>query len=197
MFGNAQRRTIFIKTGFQLKLIFSTFFFFCGGCFLFLLALALLATDSSPLTSQLPDDSTIAPLLLVKHYLAGNWILFAIGGIVLIISSIILSHRVAGPLYRFEHTLDLMNQGDLQATIKLRDKDEGKPLAEKINEFNATLSKSVRIVNHSTDALDALLDQVDGMTLPEEKKEELASVCWAMREHNRKMKAAIHTYTPR
>ena len=46
---------------------------------------------------------------------------------------VIISHRMAGPLYRMRQTLDQMAQGDLSVEIRLRRKDDFKSLAENIN----------------------------------------------------------------
>ncbi len=44
-----------------------------------------------------------------------------------------LSHRIAGPLYRIEKELDERIAGTKHGPIKLRHKDEFKPLVEKLN----------------------------------------------------------------
>ena len=44
-----------------------------------------------------------------------------------------LSHRIAGPLFRLEKELDTRLRGDRKGPIKLREHDELKNLAEKIN----------------------------------------------------------------
>ncbi len=104
------------------------------------------------------------------------------------LASLLLSHRIAGPLYRFETTLDNMQQGRLDNIIQLRDKDEGKELARKINEFNAQLSQSFTIISQNSKALQILTEQALTLNLPEKEKEQLASLCWSMQEHNRKIR---------
>ena len=46
---------------------------------------------------------------------------------------IIISHRMAGPIYRIRVRLNQMVEGDLRDEIHLRRKDEFKPLAEAVN----------------------------------------------------------------
>ena len=190
-----KRKTIFIKRGYQSKLVLATFLFFAGGCLLFITLLALFSADTLTLSFS-GTDITLGstPLMIVKELLTANWMLLAFGGVMLLISSVYLTHRVAGPLYRFERTLDSMNSGNLGAQIRLREKDEGMELAGKINQFNESLSQSMRVLKNSTAALDTLLEQADSLNLPEEEKDELASLCWSMREHNRKIKTAFATY---
>lgn len=55
-------------------------------------------------------------------------ILFVFVGFILI-----FSNRIAGPLYRLEKTLDKLIQGEDVETIKLRKRDDLKPLISKIN----------------------------------------------------------------
>jgi len=193
-----KRRNVFVKKGLQGKLMLSAFFLFFGGSLLFVVLLALFSADTLTI-SYYGNDIRYGqtPFILVKEMLAANWILLAIGGTILVVCSMILSHRIAGPLYRFEKALDEMNDGDLSNTICLRDKDEGKELAAKINQFNTTLSQTIRAVNHSTEALDTLLDQAGSLGLPEDEKNDLDSLCWSMREHNRRIQAACSRYRPK
>ena len=57
-------------------------------------------------------------------------ILFVVG-----VLSILLSHRIAGPLYRIERTLDKIIQGEDTEFITLRKGDELQDLAGRINEL--------------------------------------------------------------
>lgn len=190
-----RRKTIFIKRGFQSKLILSTLLFFGGGCLLFF---AMLAIFTSSLT--FPPNAGghpafgLTPLDTIINLIAAHWVPLAIGGIMLVASSILLSHRVAGPLYRFECALDNMNSGYLGEHITLREHDEGKQLAEKINQFNTCLAQAVRVSGNSTAALDTLLDQLESLDLTGDDKEQLASLCWSMREQTRRIKAAFSVY---
>ena len=52
---------------------------------------------------------------------------------VLVAFIMIFSNRIAGPLYRLEKTLDKLIQGEDVEIIKLRKKDDLKPLISKIN----------------------------------------------------------------
>ncbi|MBL7181359.1 MAG: methyl-accepting chemotaxis protein [Pseudomonadota bacterium] len=61
--------------------------------------------------------------------------------VVIFFFGVIISHRMAGPIYRIRHTLDQMVQGELGGEIRLRSKDDFKSLAENVN----TLKKSWQI----------------------------------------------------
>jgi signal transduction histidine kinase len=73
---------------------------------------------------------------LVKHQIVVRTILFSIPAVVVIIAfGIVVSHRIAGPLYRIERTIDEVIRGEDVEVIRLRKKDEQelKNLAERIN----------------------------------------------------------------
>ena len=59
--------------------------------------------------------------------------------------SIYISHKVAGPLYRFHTTLSKIETGDLRTRVRLRKGDEAKRLAARLNQ---TLEYLDRIFSH-------------------------------------------------
>jgi signal transduction histidine kinase len=67
--------------------------------------------------------------LVSKLYSSSFILLIVIAGF-----SIIFTHRIAGPVYNLERTLDRLNQGEDVNLIKLRDGDELQELATKINQ---------------------------------------------------------------
>lgn len=156
-----KRRKILIKKDFQGKLILSCFLFIIGGVLLF--------------------------NVLHEQILTTNWSLILLCGGFVVVISLLLSHRIAGPLFRFESTLDNMQMGNLDNTIRLRDKDEGKELARKINDLNLQLAGTFRTISQNSKALEILIEQASTLDLPEGEKEQLASLCWSMQEHNRKI----------
>lgn len=52
---------------------------------------------------------------------------------VMIWGSVMLTHRMAGPLYRIMRRLETMASGDLDQSMRLRRKDEFQELAEQLN----------------------------------------------------------------
>lgn len=125
--------------------------------------------------------------MLFKQLPAANWLLSFLGGVLIVVALFLLSQRIIGPMIRFESTLEAMQQGHLHKTIQLRKKDEGIQLAQKINDFNGQLSQSFRIIGQNSKALHILIDQLAALDLPEQEKEQLASICWSMQEHNRRI----------
>lgn len=57
--------------------------------------------------------------------------------------SIFLSHKIAGPLYRFERCFDEVTQGKLNTRVHLRRFDEARELVPILNQMVETLDKSI------------------------------------------------------
>lgn len=87
------------------------------------------------------------PLILLKKILLIAWILLIPGGIWISLRTILVSHRVAGPLFKLEKTLDEMCLGKIGEKIYLRQKDHCKDLAEKINVLNKIYAEKISAVS--------------------------------------------------
>lgn len=193
-----KRRNIFIKKDFQGKLILGYFLFAAGGCLLFIFLFSVFSADT--LTIAYADHDLQlgqTPIVLFKKILTAHWIFLVVGSIILVITAMFLTHRIAGPLFRFEKTLDNMLQKRLDDTISLRSKDEGKELAGKINAFNEDLSRTLKNVQVHSEAISALLEQARTKTgsLSPELRDDLHSLYWSLDEQNRKIKAIYSSYT--
>jgi signal transduction histidine kinase len=82
-------------------------------------------------------------IALVKKHILFRLIFFSIPVIfVIVIGSIIFTHRIAGPLYRLEKTLDDLIAGKDVDIIRLRKKDEFQGLTQKLNELIRIIKKS-------------------------------------------------------
>ncbi|MDP7420251.1 MAG: methyl-accepting chemotaxis protein [bacterium] len=84
-------------------------------------------------------------------------------------TSIFVSHKIAGPVYRFEQSARAIGAGDLSLKIKLRKGDELRELAEAMNYMAETLAEVVRKENDVRDRLIELINELEE-TLSDEKK---------------------------
>ncbi len=98
------------------------------------------------------------------------------------------THRFAGPVYRFEDSLDRMIHNDINFQIHLRKNDEGKQLAEKINHFNSLLASTIKSIAFLSDEMDKT-----HLILRKELKEENSSLEQAI-SLNRKIRKTISEY---
>lgn len=58
--------------------------------------------------------------------------------------ALIFSHFIAGPIYRFEKTMEAMRDGDLTVFVRLRKRDEFKEVADVFNQALASLRNRVK-----------------------------------------------------
>lgn len=192
---NTKRRTIFVKKDFQGRLILGYFLFVAAGCSLFLVLFAALAAE--PLVrftdSSLPRLNE-EPLHLLRRTFASHWIFFAFGALLLGYSAIRITHRIAGPLFNFERTLDQMLRRNLAREISLRCSDEGNELAVKINTFNSDLSRTLRMIGKQAEASAILLEQVRKTQQDAQGNDELNSLLWALEEKNKKIGRLYKSY---
>lgn len=86
-------------------------------------------------------------LVVQKTLLGLLWPILAIClGIALAITflfGVLISHRMAGPVFRIQRELADMREGDLRGSVRLRNKDDFKPLAESINAVKRSWRGSV------------------------------------------------------
>ncbi|MDP2107165.1 MAG: hypothetical protein Q8J76_14305 [Desulfobulbaceae bacterium] len=102
-----------------------------------------------------------APLLILKRLLLANWIIIAPVGIIVVILAILLSHRIAGPIYKLDSILTSMNNNIIGQTIHLRQKDNFKDTANKLTTFNTTLAGKIEEIKSISERLDVVIDNTN------------------------------------
>lgn len=147
-----RRRNYFIKKKFQASFILK----FCLLIILACVVMSSIVYFSSRRTVttsfeglRLVVKSTndfILPGLLLSGLVATALVSLACIAIVLFIS-----HRIAGPLYRFEKSLEQISGGDLTVKTHLRQNDEMKALAGSLDEFAAKLKEDISFAKKETD----------------------------------------------
>ena len=135
-----QRRTIFIKKGLQLRyMLLITVSVLCG---LAIMALELTATlndlfDAYPVLVQ-PIYDEFIPIISSFFYKISIYILFVI------IISAILSHKMAGPVYRFEQTCKAIAKGDFSQRVHLRKGDRLQELQVEFNKMMDVVEERIK-----------------------------------------------------
>jgi sensor histidine kinase YesM len=80
---------------------------------------------------------------LVRHQVFIRLLFLGLPFIVVIVGfTIVFTHRIAGPIYRIELTIDRLKQGEDVPLIKLRPGDELRELAEKTNDIILLIKNS-------------------------------------------------------
>lgn len=116
----------------------------------------LISEKFHDLVAQTPDDfaeittNDIAQFLLPKILVAQ-----AVSLMVVFFLSILVTHTIAGPVYRMERVAREIGAGDLTGKTKLRPRDELKELADAFNIMTEGLSEKIRILREETAALES------------------------------------------
>lgn len=135
-----KRRTIFIKKNLQLRYMFLIVMsVLCG---LSIMTLELTATlndlfDVHPVLVQ-PIYDQFIPIAASFFYKIAIYLLFVV------LISAILSHKMAGPVYRFEQTCKAIAKGDYSQRVHLR---QGDQLTELQDEFNKMMDRIESDIN--------------------------------------------------
>lgn len=188
-------RNFFIKKNLQGRMILAIFLVVILSGLFFVTILGLFSADSLTISyenNNLQLGQT--PSMMLKNVLATNWIFLVTCGTFVVLAALVGTHRIAGPMFRFETVLDLMIDKDLSSKIHLRNKDEGKDLAEKINTFNLTLSTDLILLKKHSKAMDDLMSQYQHMSKEPLNPEEVESICKALESNNRKIRSVLESY---
>ena len=139
-----KRRTIFINKGFQTD--FSIRFLIlivieaamAVGLFAYLSrGTVITGYSGSELVIARTSEYFLPAALLINLIVIG---LTAVAGFIVMLYS---SHKLAGPLYRFEKGLYETASGDLTYRVTLRTKDQISAMADRLNSFNAKMDETV------------------------------------------------------
>lgn len=179
-----KRKRYFIDKQLQTKYIVLTIMLLLIYTFLFVVI--LIFPYVIPLTFDSPVEEQVkaARMLLTLH----KAIWPALGAVMLIMgtASIFITHKIAGPVYRFKRVLAEISSGNLNISIKLRDKDDLKDLAEDFNLVIGELRDFVKTLqgDHETMSLciKKLEDQIENNQISDEAGRELIEKMQANRE---------------
>lgn len=168
-----RRRHYFIHKRFQSGFILK----FCG----LILIGALISTGLLSLFSQGTLTSTfkngrleieMTSAAILPAVVTTNLITLGLIGLATIGVTLFVSHKLAGPMYRFEADLKTLAQGDLTKTVRLRKKDQFQSFATQLNETILSLHTKVADLRSRAETLAAaqppaaaplreLIDQID------------------------------------
>jgi methyl-accepting chemotaxis protein len=140
-----KRRILIIKPRFQLKFMLQLGAFSLLGVVLsmaLVLGYALVRTGSSLSTQFMYRESLTGPLGFTSLLGILFWPMMAsalIGAAVSLYAGLVLSHRIAGPLYRFEKVMRDLRTGQWPDRVRLRAGDEFQEVAEEMDRTVAWL----------------------------------------------------------
>jgi len=138
--GTHRRRKYFIKKDFQIKFVLEFCGVVLGGVVISTALLFFFSQDtltSSFSHSRLVIKSTGSAILPAVIYT--NLIVLGLISLATILVTLLVSHKIAGPLFRFEKELQDIAAGNLRTKMSLRKQDQMVEVAEGLNRMVETL----------------------------------------------------------
>ena len=117
-----------------------------------------LALDLSNPNLSISEQGEVAGKILYLHSRLGPILLIVF--VILAIHSVLISHRIAGPLYRFKATFNQVAQGDLSKVVAIRKGDLLVNEQNKIEEMIGTLSSRLKNVKREHAAMEQALQSL-------------------------------------
>lgn len=151
-----KRRTYYIDKKFQARfiLIFLLVLVVGGGISI---ALTMLSTQET-LTSTyggegLAIEKTASAIL--PSVVLTTLVTTLIVGVLVAVLTLLVSHRIAGPMFRFEQDLKEIGKGDLQKKIHIRDGDQFAGMVHNLNGMVESFNGKLLVVQNGLDGLAA------------------------------------------
>jgi methyl-accepting chemotaxis protein len=139
-----KRRQYFIKREFQFKFILKFFILILVGAVISTGLLLLFSQGTLTTSFQhsriLVKDTSLAIFPAVIYT---NLITLGLIATATIIVLLFLSHKIAGPLFRFEKEIKRIEKGDFTTQIRLRRKDQIIDVAETLNTMVTSLNGKI------------------------------------------------------
>ena len=131
------RKKIIVKPDYQLKLALT--FFISIIVYSVILGFFIFYPLYSALNAArtIEEQARVSAMIIFLHKRV--WIGFFIVAGLAALQTLFLSHRVVGPVYRFEKAVAALKSGNYSLRIRIRKKDEFKEMEGLINELAETL----------------------------------------------------------
>ena len=175
--GTYKRKIYFIEKSFQTKFILK----FCalaavGGLLTIgiLYLLAMQSTTVSFVNSRVVVRTTadfILPILIQTVA-----IVTVIVGLATILVTLFVSHKIAGPLYRFKKVIQALTEGDFSSDFKIRHLDQLQDLAETFNTMIVKIRTELKALRDNFAALKEKLDDIAEHEVVEHKRSYLSEL---------------------
>lgn len=156
-----RRRKYFISRAFQSEFILK----FCGVVVLGSIAFGLILYLSSNRTLTTSFDNSRLVVKSTADYLLpgllfGGVIVGLLTALVTSIVVIFMTHKVVGPMYRFEKQAEKIGSGELSADLKIRKKDQFQNFVTAFNKMTNDLNSGLSQVIGVSEKLDNLIEQL-------------------------------------
>ena len=158
-----RRKKFFFRSGPQGKYIFS--YFLIAGIVTTLFTVLLLYFSSNTLSITYDNNNLqlgSTPEILLDMLLGIHGLLIFIFGLFIIYFATRFTHRFIGPIFKIESTIEKMIEGDINIQITLREKDDCKELAEKLNKFSSFLYSRLKKIDDVSNVMQTIMADQPG-----------------------------------
>ena len=166
-----KRRQYFVQKEFQFKFILK----FCIVLFVGIVVstglLFLFSKDT--LTSSFEQSRLViknTAFAILPSVFLSNLITLGLITLATIVVTLLVSHKLAGPLFRFQKELNQIGEGDLTQAIKLREKDQITAMAESLDQMRASLQEKVMAIKEE---VENIMESTSRQDVPPELVEQL------------------------
>ena len=80
-----------------------------------------------------------------------------------IVVALLISHKLAGPLFRFQKELREIGEGNLTQVIKLRKNDQVKAMADSLNQMRTDLQNKILAIKEE---VEQIIESTSGQDIP-------------------------------
>lgn len=166
-----KRKIFFIKKEFQIRFILKF-------CLLLLVGIAistglLFLFSQDTLTSSFHESRLVIKSTgqaILPSVIYTNLITLGLVTLATIVVTLFVSHKIAGPMFRFEKELKQVAEGDLTKRVVLREKDQMTDMAESLNNMISSLHE--KLLDIQTD-VERIRQSASKQNAPKELIEEL------------------------
>lgn len=166
-----RRRNYFINQRFQAGFILRFCALVAAGGLLTIGILYLLSLQSNTVffvNSRVVVRSTaefILPLLIQTVL-----IVMVIIGLATVILTLLVSHKIAGPIYRFKKVLQALEEGDFSSEFRIRRSDQFQDVAEAFNKMIVRIKGELKTLKDNFQFLKEKLDDIPAHEVAEHKR---------------------------
>ncbi len=175
------RRKFIVKPAYQIKLALNLFIYILAYSIIlgFVIFYPLYSELNSPALG-LEEQTRLSAMVLYLHKRV--WIGLFLVAVLAAVHAIFSSHRVVGPVFRFEKMADELIRGNYATRIRIRKKDEFKEMEARLNELAGILelkrtrdSQFYADIKTRLETISAMLE-AEGAEYPEDVKRLMHSI---------------------
>ena len=188
-----RRRNYFINKGFQTEFILKFCVLVAVGCVVF--GGILYVFSSRTLTTSFENSRLVVKSTadyLLPGLLFGGVIVGLLMAAVVSIVVLLMTHRIAGPMYRFERYAQKVGSGELSSVLKIRKKDQFQNFVSAFNKMTDDIRLGLLRVIGVSEKLGGLIEQLSDSSSNEILlKEDIRQVVSELKKDKQDLKKAI------